>query len=246
MAEDEKGGGVQVIARAAAILEVLGRHPQGLSLGDISNRVGLPRSTVQRIVSALESAHFVRNEGAGGIGLGAGLLRLMSSAHADLVSVVKPVLQTLSDATNETVVLSRMSGAHLMVEHRLVADRELQVIPRLGLSTLGLHQTSAGRALLALESEPNVLARMGPHVSNPDALLRQLDGIRATGYACDEAELMEGITTSAVGLDSILGRFAVSLPIPTIRFERDRDRYLTHLLSCRRALAAQIGAPSAH
>ncbi|MBH1816823.1 helix-turn-helix domain-containing protein [Stenotrophomonas maltophilia] len=244
MGEEEKSGGVQVIARAAAILEVLGRHPQGLSLGDISNRVSLPRSTVQRIVSALESAHFVRNEGAGGIGLGAGLLRLMSSAHADLVSVVKPALQELSDSTNETVVLSRMSGAHLMVEHRLVADRELQVIPRLGLSTLGLHQTSAGRALLSLESEPNVLARMEPHVSHPDALLRQLGSIRAMGYASDEAELMEGITTSAVGVDSILGRFAVSLPIPTIRFERNRENYLEQLVASRRALEAQIGVPS--
>src|SRR5690606_40990280 len=41
----EKAGGIQVIARAAAILRVLGGHPQGLSLGAIAQQCGLPRST---------------------------------------------------------------------------------------------------------------------------------------------------------------------------------------------------------
>ncbi|MFK9856588.1 helix-turn-helix domain-containing protein, partial [Klebsiella pneumoniae] len=42
--EDEKTGGIQVIARAAAILNVLGKHPGGMSLGEIAQEVALPRS----------------------------------------------------------------------------------------------------------------------------------------------------------------------------------------------------------
>ena len=45
--------GIQVIARAAAVLRSLEREPDGLSLGDIAARVDLPRSTIQRIVAAL-------------------------------------------------------------------------------------------------------------------------------------------------------------------------------------------------
>jgi DNA-binding IclR family transcriptional regulator len=45
--------GIQVIARAAAVLRPLRREPIGLSLGEIVERVSLPRSTVQRIVAAL-------------------------------------------------------------------------------------------------------------------------------------------------------------------------------------------------
>ena len=46
-------GGIQVIARAANILRALEGEGEGLSLGEIAARVDLPRSTVQRIVTAL-------------------------------------------------------------------------------------------------------------------------------------------------------------------------------------------------
>lgn len=46
---------VQVIARAASILRALEDQPTGLSLGQIAQRVQLARSTVQRIVAALEA-----------------------------------------------------------------------------------------------------------------------------------------------------------------------------------------------
>ena len=47
--------GVGVITRAAAVLRVLGDSPEGLSLGKIAQRVGLARSTVQRLISRLRA-----------------------------------------------------------------------------------------------------------------------------------------------------------------------------------------------
>src|SRR5690625_6777856 len=47
-------GGVQVVSRTAAIMRALSAHPGGLSLTEIANEVKLPRSTVQRLVTALE------------------------------------------------------------------------------------------------------------------------------------------------------------------------------------------------
>ena len=46
---------IQVIARAAAILRTLENQAAGLSLGQIAQRVNLARSTVQRIVAALQA-----------------------------------------------------------------------------------------------------------------------------------------------------------------------------------------------
>ena len=54
---DKPGPGIQVIARAARILRELENEHDGLSLGQIAKRVGLPRSTVQRIVGALTEEH---------------------------------------------------------------------------------------------------------------------------------------------------------------------------------------------
>src|SRR5476651_1779807 len=50
---------VQVIARAATILRALENENVGLSLGQIALRVNLARSTVQRIVAALETEKLV-------------------------------------------------------------------------------------------------------------------------------------------------------------------------------------------
>ena len=50
---------VQVIARAATILRALEEENAGLSLGQIAQRVNLARSTVQRIVAALETEKLV-------------------------------------------------------------------------------------------------------------------------------------------------------------------------------------------
>ncbi len=71
--EQDKGGGVQVISRAATILNILGEHPEGLSLGKIAQSAQLPRSTVQRLVGALESVELIRSNGKAGVTLGVGI-----------------------------------------------------------------------------------------------------------------------------------------------------------------------------
>ena len=73
-----KAGGIQVIARAASIMRALGSHPHGLSLAAIAQLVGLPRSTVQRIINALEEEFLVEALGpAGGFRLGPALGQLI-------------------------------------------------------------------------------------------------------------------------------------------------------------------------
>ena len=62
MDETERGG-VQVIARAAAILRALENEPDGLSLAEVAREVDLARSTVQRIVKALSDEQLVVAQG---------------------------------------------------------------------------------------------------------------------------------------------------------------------------------------
>src|SRR5689334_12557813 len=79
---------VQVIARAAAILRALEDEAAGLSLGQIAQRVNLARSTVQRIVAALEAEKFLIAASPNGrVRLGPTILRLAASARTDFVAV---------------------------------------------------------------------------------------------------------------------------------------------------------------
>jgi DNA-binding IclR family transcriptional regulator len=57
----ESQGGVQVIARVGQVLRALDGEALGLSLAQLADRVGLPRSTVHRIVTALVAEGLVAN-----------------------------------------------------------------------------------------------------------------------------------------------------------------------------------------
>jgi DNA-binding IclR family transcriptional regulator len=73
---------IQVIGRAAAILRALENQPLGLSLGQLAQRVALARSTVQRIVAALEEEKFViAASPTGRVRLGPTIQRLAMSAR---------------------------------------------------------------------------------------------------------------------------------------------------------------------
>src|SRR3974377_630517 len=82
---------VQVIARAATILRALEDENSGLSLGQIAQRVKLARSTVQRIVSALETEKLVIAATPNGrVRLGPAILRLGGSRATRLLSSARP------------------------------------------------------------------------------------------------------------------------------------------------------------
>jgi len=247
--DDERIGGIQVITRAAKILDALGAKPNGMSLGEIALAVDLPRSTVQRIVNALDSVQLVRSHGAaGGVRLGPALLRLIANVHTDVVAIAQPWLQALCDTTGETVSLARASGLQLAIVHYVVADRELRVVPRIGMN-LPLYSTSGGRALLALESDDAARELVGEAyqaiteltVRDFPALLAHLTEIRRTGLAYDRGETLEGISTMAVAIDTILGRFSISLLIPGTRFQQHEARNREAILKCKEALIDEIG-----
>ena len=72
-------------------------------------------------------------------------------------------------------------------------------------------------------------------------LLRQLKEIRQCGISFDRGETLEGISTMGVALDTLLGRFAVSLLVPAARFHKNEALYRDEILRCKEAMMRKIG-----
>jgi DNA-binding IclR family transcriptional regulator len=100
--------GTQAIDRAAQLLVDVVEAPQPPSIGELSARAGLPKSTTSRLVGALERQGLVERLGARGrLRPGPVLLRYASrDASQSLAALAQPSLMRLADASGETINLA--------------------------------------------------------------------------------------------------------------------------------------------
>jgi DNA-binding IclR family transcriptional regulator len=245
---------VQVIARAATILRALEDENAGLSLGQIAQRVKLARSTVQRIVAALETEKLVIAATPNGrVRLGPTILRLAASVRSDFIAMARPFLEKLSDELHETVDLSTVKKDHLVFIDQVIGSQRLRTVSAVG-ETFPLTCTANGKAYLAQLSDSAVEALIGRSyeartpktITRLDALINELKTVRRTGVAFDCEEHTQGICAAGVAMHDPLGNaVAISVPVPTQRFVDRRAHIAERLLATKRAMETHMNASAA-
>jgi DNA-binding IclR family transcriptional regulator len=249
-AAPDKASGIQVINRAARILRALRDEDEGLSLGQIAERVGLPRSTVQRIVHALvEERLLMAASPTGRVRLGMEILALANSSKIDIVEIAHPHLKALSDATGETVDLAVLRRDHLVFLDQVAGSHRLRAVSAVG-EVFPLHCTANGKACLALLDPAEVKQRLarqelraaGGRPRSLSSLLQELKQVSRSGLAFDEEEHSAGISAIGTAFRDQAGTIhAISIPAPTSRFNDMRDRMAPLLLDTRQRLQQILG-----
>ncbi|HET9714954.1 MAG TPA: IclR family transcriptional regulator [Pseudolabrys sp.] len=245
---------VQVIARAATILRALEEENTGLSLGQIAQRVNLARSTVQRIVAALESEQLVIAATPNGrVRLGPTILRLAASVRSDFIAMARPFLERLSEELHETVDLSTVKKDHLVFIDQVIGSQRLRAVSAVG-DTFPLHCTANGKAYLSRLTEKAIESLIGrtyeartpKTLTRLDALLADLKSARRKGVAYDREEHTLGICAVGVALQDPLGNaVAISVPVPSQRFADRQALIAERLVSAKTALEAHMRSSSA-
>src|SRR3954469_20627110 len=248
-------GGVQVIARAAQILRALDGAPNGLSLSQLSARRALPRSTVRRVVSALAAEGLLAAASPNGrVRLGPEIARLALASRRELRLELRPYLQRLFDTLNETVDCAVLDGDHLRFIDQIAAPHRLRAVSSVG-ATFPLHCTANGKALLA-ELSPEEVARVLPPPPRwrrrPESttpvraeLMAELEQIRETKVAFDREEHTTGISAAGIAIRDPFGAVAaISVPMPTQRFEGREPEIADALTSARRDILSGLGVAS--
>lgn len=245
---------VQVIARAASILRALEGEDAGLSLGQIAQRVKLARSTVQRIVASLEAEKLLIAASPNGrVRLGPTVLRLAGSVRSDFTATARPYIEKLSNELHETVDLASVRNNHLVFIDQVIGSQRLRTVSAVG-ESFPLHCTANGKAYLSQFSEdeverligrsyeartPNTLTRIG-------TLLADLRAARKTGVGYDREEHTLGICAVGVSLRDPFGNpVAISVPVPTQRFEKQHSHIAARLLATKRAMEAGMRSMAA-
>ena len=245
--------GIQVISRAAKVLRALKGKPEGLSLSAIAKEVDLPRSTVQRIVSALATEGFLISASpTSRVRLGPGLVSLGSAAKADIDRVILPHMKNLSVEVQETVDLSVQDGTSMIFIDQVIADsQKLRAVSSVG-DAFPIHSCANGKAILAnmTDVEINELLMSDDLTSLTDytlkskaSLMNEIEKVRKKGVAYDREEHCEGVCAIGIAIQDPYGRnIAISIPIPSVRFNRNRKLISDKLVEYRTIIEKALGA----
>jgi DNA-binding IclR family transcriptional regulator len=237
--EEARGTGIQVIARAAEMLRLLQAHPGGLNQAEIGERLGMARSTVSRILNALDDEGLVASRAPRGrYRLGPEIARMAGTVRRSVVIDVHPFMEELSRELEETVDLSILDGDRATFVDQVVSPHRLRAISAVG-ESFPLHCCANGKALLAnlppeeqARAVPSRLARLTVNtITTPAALRKELEHIRAEGIAYDREEQSEGICAVGAVLRGFSDEMiAVSVPVPAQRFYRRESELAQALL----------------
>lgn len=247
MGHEADNTGSQVIARAAQILRSLEVNPGGMTISQLSRETGLPRTTVNRLVTSLESQQMLVT-GTTGVKLGPALARLAASAHTDIISLARPSMETLGRRTRETVDLCVYRGSHTVSVGQYASDQELRVVSAVG-TAFPSHSTAHGKAILAMLTDEKIKELLGlrPDIrteytcSTLPLILENIRNIRELGYAIDREEHARGVCGVGVYINTGLHEhYAISIAVPAMRFEEKFDLLLSSLLQCKAEIEALV------
>lgn len=216
--------GVSHALDALELLASSGGKPQPLST--ISRALRMSKPGAHRLLFTLVARGYAERQSGGFYNLG---LRAWELGRAvpglDLVAVAGQVMTELTRATGESTILGVLSGSEAVYVYRLDAPQAVRVHTEVG-SRVALYCTSTGLALLAAlpKSEmatvlPSTLKPMSDEtITSHDALHREIQRIRARGYAINMGGWRIDVAGVAAAILSPDGRPVAGLCIAMPRF----------------------------
>lgn len=241
-------GGNQSVEKTLHIIETLAEARSPMRLSELANTVGMPSSTVLRMVNTL-IAHgyaFQEEEEPRRYGLTMRFLRIgqMVTDRFSLRDITHPYLNRLANETNESCCVATLDGFKVRYID-VVEGRNLVTIRQRVGGTGQMHCTGSGKLFLMQFTEEQLdefIATMGlPKLTEntlvtKSDLLYDLSMCRERGYAVDDEECEIGMRCLAVPVydenQRVIASLSVSGPIARMtrmRYERDLEPLLTEI-----------------
>jgi DNA-binding IclR family transcriptional regulator len=226
---------VKTIGRAALVLRALADgSASGSRLSEVTERVGLGKATVHRLLGALVDVGFVEHDEAERqYRLGYALFTLGASARRfHLVDMARPGLVRLAAATGDTVYLSVRDGDEAVCVDRCTGSFPIRTLTLDIGDRRPLGIGAGSMALLAFQGDDeiarvlrvNSLARQDYHGFDDDTLTRMIADARRRGFVFNDGRIVSAMTAIGVPVCDADGRVLAALSIAAIRERMQGDR----------------------
>ncbi|MBI4483956.1 MAG: IclR family transcriptional regulator [Acidobacteria bacterium] len=228
-----KEGPSKAVERALSILEGISHRAGGMTNSEISRRLGIPKSSASYILRTLERRGYLRRErGSGKYRVG---LKVLSLGRGVLVGLgireaALPMLRQLVERSHLAGHLAILDRGEAVYIEKVEGPGFIKMDTWVG-RRMEVHSTSVGKALVAHLPEAEVEAiirerglkkRTPKTITDRCKFLRELETVRAHGYAVDDQENSVGVRCVAAPVFDSLGKVEASVGVSGITSQVDK------------------------
>jgi IclR family pca regulon transcriptional regulator len=237
------------LAKGLRVIETFSAEQPRQSIAEVAAGSGLDRATARRCLLTLTQAGYADWDGKF-FTLTPRVLRLGTACLASMPmpQIVQPALDRLADRIGESTSVAILDGAEIVYVAR-AAHRKVMSISLMPGSRLPAYCTSLGRVLLAALPEDRARALLGAAplpartprtVTEPEAILALLPGIRAAGHARIDQEVEMGLRSLAVPLVSSRGMVIAAVNVGLAASPEPMAAVAARLLPALTEMAAEV------
>jgi len=247
---DPKPSHVQSVSRALSIVELLAKENREMTLTEISQCMGWPKSTTYGLLVTLRDYHYVSQSPVNGrYTLGVRLFELGNTVARswNIRSLAYPFMQQLYNRWGETIHLAAEFDGEVLYLEKLESNRPIRIVSEVGVR-LPMHVSSLGKAILAFKTASEVRWILSQHgmqaltsrtITDSGQMDRELERVREQGYAEDIGETMDSLRCVAVPIRNSEGRVSNAISISGIDYAIS-DELLTRIVSDLQKAAEEI------
>lgn len=221
--------GSPVVEKTAHLLEAVADAKTGISLAALVDQLGVPRSTVYRILNSLAAHGLVaRVNGGASYELGPKFVELArrispGADRATVIEAARPILTAAADRIFESFRLAAPEGNEMMTIFAASSPGDYSLFIKVG-SRSRKHVGAAGKLALAYSDYGDIetycsggLESKTPYtITDPEALKEALVEIRRNGCAEDNQESNLGLRAFAAPVFDSEGRLVATISVPFI------------------------------
>jgi IclR family acetate operon transcriptional repressor len=225
--EEERDYSVRAVERVCLILNLLQESVDGITLNEVAQTTGLPKSSAFRYLWTLENHRYVERDEEGGLfRLGLGFVGMQSRHLEILRERARPSLEHLRDEFGETANLGLLDGDHIIYIDIVESRRGVRLAASRG-DRDPIHCTALGKAIAAqlpeervrdLLKETGLAKRTGNTITSIEDYFDELTKVRRLGYAVDDRENEDDGRCVAAPLLGTHLPVAISVSGPSSRF----------------------------
>jgi DNA-binding IclR family transcriptional regulator len=226
---------IQSVERALQILDLFDEYSKELKISEISEKMGLHKSTVHSLLKTLQKYHYIEQDReTSKYSLGFKIVERGNYVidKIDIRQKARGYLVELSKKTGQTTHLAILNGKEGVYIDKVEGVNAVIRFSRIG-KGFPLHSTAVGKVLLGFQNLEEVEQIISDYsftkqtsfsIEDKEAFLKELERVKEQGYAVDSQENELGVRCIAVPVQNFENKVIAAISISTLISRVDDEK----------------------